>query len=302
MAGLIAALFGGKNRPDTDPQPGVGGYDLPRGPVGEGGFPGSTPAAPDTHEQTIDGRRERQLTPSANQDQWKRLPTRTRSGLPRNPRARNKAQADDTYKPSTPVVGANAPGSQNVRNTYAQKYKAVPGEIREYLSSPNPGKNGGLSSGNSDNETVIGGDPTPVTVQSRWVSTEGAQEGFTADRRIPYHIHARPAGYRGAGSNRGADLSGQRYSMAGKEQYIGLPDGQYGIARKRGPLHRPVRFERPGPWTAHFRDEAPDSGTNAPNMVHRSPAKHPAPSGPKPKPRANKVETRKTPSKKVRRG
>src|SRR5450631_2121842 len=43
MAGLIAALFGGKSRPpDPNPLPGIGGYRMPRGPVGEGGFPGST--------------------------------------------------------------------------------------------------------------------------------------------------------------------------------------------------------------------------------------------------------------------
>ena len=44
MAGLIAALFGGRSRPaaDTNPAPGVGGYRLPPGPAGQTGFPGST--------------------------------------------------------------------------------------------------------------------------------------------------------------------------------------------------------------------------------------------------------------------
>lgn len=43
MAGLIAALFGGRSRPpDPDPLPGVGGYRMPRGQTGAGGFPGST--------------------------------------------------------------------------------------------------------------------------------------------------------------------------------------------------------------------------------------------------------------------
>lgn len=43
MAGLIAALFGGSSRPpDTDPEPGIGGYQLPPGPAGQTGFPGST--------------------------------------------------------------------------------------------------------------------------------------------------------------------------------------------------------------------------------------------------------------------
>lgn len=43
MAGLIAALFGGRSRPpDTDPQPGIGGYAAGAGPANQTGFPGST--------------------------------------------------------------------------------------------------------------------------------------------------------------------------------------------------------------------------------------------------------------------
>ena len=43
MAGLIKALFGGRSRPpDPDPLPGVGGYRLPTGRTGEGGYPGTT--------------------------------------------------------------------------------------------------------------------------------------------------------------------------------------------------------------------------------------------------------------------
>lgn len=44
MAGLIAALFGGRRRPpvDTNPLPGIGGYRMPPGPAGQTGFPGST--------------------------------------------------------------------------------------------------------------------------------------------------------------------------------------------------------------------------------------------------------------------
>lgn len=300
MAGLVEFLFG-KKTPDTDPVPGIGGYDNPRGPVGEGGFQGSTPAAPRTHPQTTDGRRERQLTAEQAQDQWKELPTRQRSGQPRQPRARNKAQADDTLRSYTPVIGANAPGSQNVRNTVAQRYKAIPGATREYLSSPNPAINGGRSAGVTDADTVIGGDPTPVMVQSRFVSQEGAQEGFATDRMIPYRIHHRSGDYRGAPSNRGADLDGLRYTMASKEQTAGLPNGQFGIARRRATsvTRRPVRFEQPGPWTANFRDEAPDSGTNAPNMVLVSASRKPAAKSSSS--RANAVETRKS-VRKVRRG
>lgn len=43
MAGLIAALFGGRSRPpDPEPVPGLGGVSLPPGPAGATGFPGST--------------------------------------------------------------------------------------------------------------------------------------------------------------------------------------------------------------------------------------------------------------------
>lgn len=46
MAGLIAALFGGKPRPEdtTNPFPGIGGYAMGPGPAGQSGYPGSTAA------------------------------------------------------------------------------------------------------------------------------------------------------------------------------------------------------------------------------------------------------------------
>jgi hypothetical protein len=44
MAGLIAALFGGKPSPavDMEPAPGIGGYAMGAGPANQTGFPGST--------------------------------------------------------------------------------------------------------------------------------------------------------------------------------------------------------------------------------------------------------------------
>lgn len=48
MAGLIAALFGGRERshPEerTNPAPGIGGYAMGPGPAGQSGYPGSTAA------------------------------------------------------------------------------------------------------------------------------------------------------------------------------------------------------------------------------------------------------------------
>jgi hypothetical protein len=46
VAGLIAALFGGRSRPqdNTNPVPGIGGYAMGPGPAGQSGYPGSTGA------------------------------------------------------------------------------------------------------------------------------------------------------------------------------------------------------------------------------------------------------------------
>jgi hypothetical protein len=56
MAGLIAALFGGKARPpDPNPLPGIGGRSQPPGPMGQTGYPGSTSTT-----RTFPGRNPRQ--------------------------------------------------------------------------------------------------------------------------------------------------------------------------------------------------------------------------------------------------
>lgn len=56
MAGKIAALFGGKPRPEvnTNPAPGIGGYVMGPGPAGQSGYPGSTAAT-----RTMQGRNAR---------------------------------------------------------------------------------------------------------------------------------------------------------------------------------------------------------------------------------------------------
>lgn len=63
MAGLIAALFGGKARPpDPDPLPGLGGYRQPYGKTGEG-FPGST-----HQNRTLRGKTPREAKVNADTD------------------------------------------------------------------------------------------------------------------------------------------------------------------------------------------------------------------------------------------
>lgn len=191
----------------------------------------------------------------------------------------------------TPVIGG-APGSQNVRNHIAQRYKAVPGMVRAYRPAPNPGKTGAVLDGPSryhpgtmvhghpDGKPLPGMAPQPgypplVYVSSRYVSREGSQEGYAMNRRLLFTKGGLPADIpHGAAPHiRGARMSGLRYFGAlADQQRIGLDSDAYGIVRKRGPRHRPVRFEQPTPHAANFYDEPSGaSGSEAPDMIHRSP-------------------------------
>lgn len=257
--GLLGALFGGHNRPpETNPLPGVGGYDMPRGPYGEGGFPGSTPAAPPVHPQTSEGIPQRKLTVSGAQQEWNTVPTRRKNGTPRQPKARNLRQALDTEKWSSPVLAQNVPGDENQRNTVYY------GGRQAEAGMPETGLSANLSGGRK---------PVDVTTVNRYVfnGMNGGFESEAFDRSIPYRIHARGGAYDGAPSNRGADLSGNRFTMQPSQNLNSGGHGHYGIGRQRGPNHRPVKFEMPGPWSANYYDVAPQQGTNQPDMIHNSP-------------------------------
>lgn len=288
MAGRIAPLNRRPRRGGV-PLSGAGGYDYPRGPVGATGFPGSTPAAPPTHPQTPEGQRGArqtggqqishgvpQWTPTQNQDEWGRF--LGPDGFPYNPHARNQALATGYETRLDPAINRRPPGDENQRNTvYYGGRQAMPGVVRAYLSSPNPGKNGGRpardGSAGYDNDAgaVVGGQPTAVTVPSRLVLPADS-DGYAVQRPIPIRTHAFPDGYQGDRHLRGAILSGQRYfGPVRDQQEIGLNSDAYGISRRRGPRHRPVRFERPGPWTANYYDVPPEQGSQAPDMIHRSP-------------------------------
>ena len=312
------------------PLPGVGGYDYPRGPFGATGFPGSTPASARTHVQTPDGRRDRQLTttqiwardtgPAALDVTPVRVPEPQpsysevefrpgtldpestfirRNGTPRQPRAR-QLRSTSVERRMTPIIGG-APGSQNVRNRIAQRYKAVPGQVRAYTPSPNPGKLGARLDGPSqfhpgqvvhghpDGKPVPGLDSNPgigpgqpsVMVQSRFVSAEGSQEGYAVNRPLLFAHGGTPAPYpssyvafTGDQHLRGGRLTGERYFGAlADQQRIGLPSDAYGISRARGPRHRPVRFEQAAPWTANYYDTAPDADDTPADMIHVSPSR-----------------------------
>jgi hypothetical protein len=153
----------------------------------------------------------------------------------------------------------------------------MPGAVRAYLAAPNPAKNGGTAARDQsagydrDAGTVVGGVPSTVVVPSRLVLPPDS-DGYAVQRPIPTRHHAFPEGYRGDRHLRGAILSGERYFGALRDQQeIGLNSDAYGISRRRGPRHRPVRFERPAPWSANYYDVAPEHGTQAPDMIHRSP-------------------------------
>ena len=313
------------------PLPGMGGYDYPRGPYGATGFPGSTPAARQVHPQTADGRKDRQLTatgirardtgpefgdpgpvevpkpqPSYGQVRFRpgtapRPGNRFRrpDGTSRQPASRTGAETAGERR-MTPVIGRPAgSASKNVRNSYAQRYKADPLEVRGYRAAPNPGKTGAALNGqsqyhpgnfvygNPDGKPVPGMPSNPgaqpeVTVQSRYVSPEGSMEGYAMDRALRF-ARGGVAGYpdsyvssTGVHHLRGARLTGERYFGALDDQArIGLPGDAYGIARARGPRHRPVRFEAPEPWTANYYDVPADQSSSAPDMIHAAPGRPP---------------------------
>jgi hypothetical protein len=167
--------------------------------------------------------------------------------------------------------------------------------VRAYRPAANPGKTGAHLDGQSvyhpgqkiyghpDGKPIpamlpVPGAPPEVVVVSRYVSLEGAQEGYAMNRELRFAKGGKPAsypdGYEGDEHLRGGRFTGQRYfGDLGEQQQIGLDSDSYGIARRRGPRHRPVRFEQPGPHTANYYDVPPDEGTQAPDMIHKSPGR-----------------------------
>lgn len=178
------------------PRPGIGGYDYPRGPYGKTGFPGSTPASLGRidHDQTAEGRRDRQLSASGAQirdtgrefqDPYPvmvpkpqpspaniRLRPGTapepgnrflrRNGSPRLPRARSVARTTGPEHRMDPHIGdVQLGGRKPVRNQVAQRWKAIPGQWRPYRPAANPGKTGARLTGPSQYHpgTIVYGDP-----------------------------------------------------------------------------------------------------------------------------------------------
>jgi len=185
----------------------------------------------------------------------------------------------DTETPRTgrqPEISGGVPGSQNVRNTIAQRWKNPPGQVHTYNSAPRPDQNPKV-----DGESGAGGGAwsftTPVSVPNRYVWGDGGVQTWSVERQMPYTG-------RGDGA-RGADLAGTRYYAEGPPINVNGGLGDYGIARLRGPNHRPVYFNEPAPWTSQFYDTTADVGTpdapgpnaQVPDNVYTSPAINAAP-------------------------
>jgi hypothetical protein len=153
-----------------------------------------------------------------------------------------------------PTISGNVPGSQNVRNEIAQRYKAGPGELRTYKSAPRADQAQPNSGGQATDGNVNGiGISQDVTVPDRYIA-DGVI-GWSVLREMPY-------GGRGNGA-RGADLNGQRFYATGQQtQFWNAGQGEYGVERKRGSGNkRPVAFTQPAPWTANYYDTTNSVGT-----------------------------------------
>lgn len=289
MAGLIAALFGGRSRPpDPDPLPGQGGYAMPPGRDGAGGFPGSTsltrtfgmgtsPRVAKIRSDRFGG-----ITPVTQaraemQDVAGEFyggpllktepPLNDTAGG--NPLSEAAAAGGHSVRDTeTPVIdrqfqiARDVPGAANVRNQVAERYKAVPGQVRAYQSAPR---------GDLPGSSTSRAEAVPVMVPSRFVFEGGGVQTWGMLRQMPYTG-------RGDGA-RGADLNGQRYyATGGYGNFVNAGAGQYGAARLAG-RKRPVSFAEPAPWTANFYDTTAGVGTSsspgtpaqAPDMVYVSP-------------------------------
>jgi len=333
MAGLIRALFGGRSRPpDPDPLPGAGGYRMPTGRTGEGGFPGSTSMTrrfkgtnprnalirADTNtgfEQELGATEEvrqasyrgdvpgastrnprltsRTVTPQTRmrQNMQNASPGEFFGGpaLKTGPgndtaggnlvKVPGQANPRDTETPATrrqPIISTGTPGANNVRNEVAQRYKAIPGQVRTYRSASRADQARLLPKGqNADGSVHPDEVSSEVAVPSRFVFADGGVQTWYVERQMPYTG-------RGNGA-RGADLNGHRYyaEFNDGQQFMNAGQGNFGIERQRGSgRKRPVSFTEPAPWTANYYDTTEGVGTTddpgvpaqAPNQVYISPS------------------------------
>ena len=203
----------------------------------------------------------------------------TAGGNPLTPAqaAGGHSQRDTTtrWTRAQPQISGNVPGSANVRNAYAQRYRNRPGEMHAYLSAPRPDQaavnpGGQATDGNVHPGAVV----QPVAVPNR--RYDDGVISWSILREMPY-------GGRGDGA-RGADLNGQRYYATGQtEQFVNAGQGSFGTARQLGSGNkRPVGFSQPAPWTANFYDTTSSVGTTDnpnTNPAHQPDAVYYSPGG-----------------------
>ncbi len=234
--GLLTSLFGGKPaQGNPDPHPGIGGYTYPPGPEGKTGYPGST-------SQTLTNPRAARKnyhrgTPYVPIEAQQRARQDTAGeqygGLPMQGTLASDGvgpQYQDTEHRSQPTISANIPGGLNQRNT------------RYY---------GGILAR-----------PTPET-RYVWGGTNGGQESYSMDRRIPYTGHGTdPSMGIAKGSVRGAVLDGTRFNSA--PPVLRNQGGAIG-SRKLHQRNRSTVFKEPPPWNAHVY--VTDAATGGPGSA-----------------------------------
>jgi hypothetical protein len=299
VAGLIARLFGGKPRPpDPNPLPGLGGYQMPPGPAGQTGYPGST-----TSTRTFG----RNTSPRVAKIDANRLGG-INQGLGSTPETRQHSYRGDltgaaTDSPrTTPVVTTpQTVARQELQHNSDREFYGGP-MLRTGTGNNTAGANplspahtaGGHSGRDTETppvhrEPVIG---TNVPGAQNVRNTRAVRYQFPGGQPHTYRSAPNPVAppqdvtvtnrfvYPGGGNTtwsverlmpytgrgdgaRGADLNGNRYYSTGVDQYFqNAGAGDYGIARQRGgDYKRPVAFTEPAPWTKNFYDTTDSVGT-----------------------------------------
>lgn len=173
------------------------------------------------------------------------------------------------WRDAQPQISVGVPGSNNVRNQVAQRYKNAPGQTHTYKSAARPDNTPELRGGQATDGNVKPELATQdVSVQNRFVFAGGGNQTWSVQREMPY-------AHKGNGA-RGAHLSGQRFYATGQgDQFGNAGMGEYGQARKGG-AKRPVSFTEPAPWTSQYYDTTAGvqdgSAQQAPAQVYVSPA------------------------------
>jgi hypothetical protein len=208
------------------------------------------------------------------------LPLKTRPGFntTANPLGRDGVAPNSVRDTETPMIrrqpqiSIGVPGAANVRNTIAQRWKNAPGQVHGYLSAPRADQGSLLGDVEGAGGAGRGPIAVPVDALNRFVFAGGGVQTWYMLRKMPYVGHGDGA--------RGANLDGTRRYAAGPpdEGLVNAGMGSYGISRARGPVHRPVSFAEPAPWTTNYYDTTPDVGLadtqatapQAPDQVYTS--------------------------------